>query len=143
MELGYDDSNAPTDQGGDIITEQADLIFGNGGDDTIDGEGGDDTIYGDSGSTGGPSREIFQWEDAPNFGDETAAADFTQNTGSVNITFDIVSASAGVDNQYDNGPIILQRSCEVEDDDTAETLAARVFEQECQALPEAIAKLLA
>ena len=43
-----------------------------------------------------------------------------------------------VDNEYDNGPIILQRSCLVKDDDTAETLAARVFEQECQALPNAI-----
>jgi phosphoribosylglycinamide formyltransferase-1 len=43
-----------------------------------------------------------------------------------------------VDNQYDNGPIILQRCCEVKDDDTAETLAARIFEQECQALPDAI-----
>lgn len=43
-----------------------------------------------------------------------------------------------VDNHYDNGPIILQRTCPVADDDTPETLAARVFEQECQALPEAI-----
>jgi phosphoribosylglycinamide formyltransferase-1 len=43
-----------------------------------------------------------------------------------------------VDNHYDNGPIILQRSCEVKPDDTADTLAARVFEQECSALPEAI-----
>lgn len=46
-----------------------------------------------------------------------------------------------VDNEYDNGPIILQRSCPVDENDTAETLAARVFEQECQALPEAIARL--
>ncbi len=46
-----------------------------------------------------------------------------------------------VDNEYDNGPIILQRSCVVKDDDTAETLAARVFEQECQALPDAIRML--
>ncbi len=43
-----------------------------------------------------------------------------------------------VDNQYDNGPVILQRSCPVKPEDTAATLAARVFEQECQALPEAI-----
>ena len=42
------------------------------------------------------------------------------------------------DNQYDHGPIILQRPVEVRDDDTAETLAARVFEQECAAYPEAI-----
>ena len=43
-----------------------------------------------------------------------------------------------VDNQYDNGPIILQSSCSVEDEDTPESLAARVFELECQALPEAL-----
>ena len=43
-----------------------------------------------------------------------------------------------VDNHYDNGPIILQRSCEVKDDDTADSLAARVFQEECEALPAAI-----
>ncbi len=42
------------------------------------------------------------------------------------------------DNQYDHGPIILQRTCPVLPDDTAETLAARVFEQECLAYPQAI-----
>ena len=41
-------------------------------------------------------------------------------------------------NEYDKGPIILQRCCQVEDDDTPETLAARVFEQECIAYPQAI-----
>lgn len=43
-----------------------------------------------------------------------------------------------VDNQYDHGPIILQRVVEVRDSDTAEDLQKRVFEQECQAYPEAI-----
>jgi phosphoribosylglycinamide formyltransferase-1 len=42
------------------------------------------------------------------------------------------------DNQYDHGPIILQRAVEVSEDDTAESLAARVFNQECEAYPEAI-----
>ena len=41
-------------------------------------------------------------------------------------------------NEYDKGPIIIQRSCAVKDDDTADTLAERVFEQECIAYPEAI-----
>lgn len=41
-------------------------------------------------------------------------------------------------NEYDKGPIILQRCCDVKDDDMPETLAARVFEQECIAYPEAI-----
>ncbi|MEX2560508.1 MAG: phosphoribosylglycinamide formyltransferase [Pirellulales bacterium] len=47
-----------------------------------------------------------------------------------------------VDNQYDHGPIILQRAVPVAGDDTAESLAARVFEAECQAYPEAL-RLLA
>jgi formyltetrahydrofolate-dependent phosphoribosylglycinamide formyltransferase len=41
-------------------------------------------------------------------------------------------------NEYDKGPIIVQRACPVRSDDTPETLAARVFEQECIAYPEAI-----
>ncbi|HEY2838202.1 MAG TPA: phosphoribosylglycinamide formyltransferase [Pirellulales bacterium] len=43
-----------------------------------------------------------------------------------------------VDNQYDHGPIILQRAVPVEANDTAATLAARVFEAECDAFPAAI-----
>ena len=43
-----------------------------------------------------------------------------------------------VDEVYDNGPILLQRWCAVEPGDTAEALAARVFEQELIALPEAL-----
>jgi phosphoribosylglycinamide formyltransferase-1 len=42
------------------------------------------------------------------------------------------------DNEYDHGPIVLQQVVEVRDDDTPESLAARVFEQECRAYPEAI-----
>jgi phosphoribosylglycinamide formyltransferase-1 len=42
------------------------------------------------------------------------------------------------DNEFDHGPIILQRAVPVLDNDTAETLARRVFEQECEAYPEAI-----
>lgn len=43
-----------------------------------------------------------------------------------------------VDNEYDNGPIILQRVVEVRDDDTPESLQQRIFEQECVAYPDAI-----
>jgi phosphoribosylglycinamide formyltransferase-1 len=42
------------------------------------------------------------------------------------------------DNEYDHGPIILQRAVDVLDDDTPQTLAARVFKQECETYPEAI-----
>jgi formyltetrahydrofolate-dependent phosphoribosylglycinamide formyltransferase len=43
-----------------------------------------------------------------------------------------------LDATYDTGPIILQRTCAVEENDTPEALAARVFEQEKLAYPEAI-----
>ncbi|WP_146455112.1 phosphoribosylglycinamide formyltransferase [Rubripirellula tenax] len=46
-----------------------------------------------------------------------------------------------VDNLYDNGPIILQKSCPVKPDDTPDSLAARVFDVECETLPAAIKKL--
>jgi folate-dependent phosphoribosylglycinamide formyltransferase PurN len=42
------------------------------------------------------------------------------------------------DNEYDHGPKILERRVPVLPTDTAESLAARVFEAECEAYPEAI-----
>jgi phosphoribosylglycinamide formyltransferase-1 len=42
------------------------------------------------------------------------------------------------DKQYDHGPILLQRVVEVRDEDTPDTLAARVQEAEREAYPEAI-----
>jgi formyltetrahydrofolate-dependent phosphoribosylglycinamide formyltransferase len=42
------------------------------------------------------------------------------------------------DNHYDHGPIIAQTCVAVQDDDTADSLAARVFAAECRAYPEAI-----
>jgi phosphoribosylglycinamide formyltransferase 1 len=43
-----------------------------------------------------------------------------------------------VDSTYDNGPIILQRACPVMENDTAESLGHRVFEEEKIAYPRAI-----
>jgi phosphoribosylglycinamide formyltransferase-1 len=42
------------------------------------------------------------------------------------------------DDQYDHGPIIVQKAVPVQDDDTVETLAARVFAAECEVYPQAI-----
>lgn len=42
------------------------------------------------------------------------------------------------DNIYDHGPIIVQRPVPVLEDDTPDSLAERIFEQECEAYPEAI-----
>ena len=43
-----------------------------------------------------------------------------------------------VDQEYDSGPIILQKAVEVYEEDTPNTLNDRVFAAECQAYPEAI-----
>lgn len=48
-----------------------------------------------------------------------------------------------VDETLDGGPIILQRAVPVLDGDTVESLSARILEQEHQAYPEAVAKILA
>lgn len=42
------------------------------------------------------------------------------------------------DDTYDTGPILVQRCVPVRDGDTPDTLAARVFQAECEAYPEAI-----
>lgn len=39
---------------------------------------------------------------------------------------------------YDEGPIILQRAVDIDYEDDVDTIAAKVFEIECQAFPEAI-----
>ena len=48
-----------------------------------------------------------------------------------------------VDNEYDAGPIIWQQPVPVFDDDTADTLAARVFEAEKEAYPHVLQLLAA
>lgn len=47
-----------------------------------------------------------------------------------------------VTNEYDAGPIIVQRVCKVLADDTADDVAAKVFVEECEAYPSAISMFL-
>lgn len=47
-----------------------------------------------------------------------------------------------VDEGLDSGPIVVQRAVPVADDDTGESLAARILEQEHRAYPEALRRLL-
>ena len=47
-----------------------------------------------------------------------------------------------VDEQLDHGPIVLQTAVEVREEDTVETLSARILEQEHRLYPEAIARVL-
>ena len=48
-----------------------------------------------------------------------------------------------VDGELDGGPIVLQRTVPVLDDDTAEALAGRILEEEHRAYPEAVALVFA
>lgn len=48
-----------------------------------------------------------------------------------------------VDDEFDHGPIIAQRTCEVKQNDTPDSLQRRVFEQECILLPEVLRGLAA
>ena len=47
------------------------------------------------------------------------------------------------DDTYDTGPVLVQRCVPVKEGDTPDVLAARVFEAECEAYPEAIELLAA
>ncbi|MGQ0614628.1 MAG: phosphoribosylglycinamide formyltransferase [Planctomycetaceae bacterium] len=48
-----------------------------------------------------------------------------------------------VEEEYDRGPIVVQTQVGVQEGDTPETLAARVFQAECEAYPEAIRRYAA
>lgn len=41
-------------------------------------------------------------------------------------------------NEYDQGPIIVQKGCSINDQDDADAVAKKVFQEECKAYPEAI-----
>jgi Ca2+-binding RTX toxin-like protein len=75
--------------------EGNDVIYGGSGSDNVAGNAGDDVIYGGlaPGSGGGTEREVLEWNDAPGFSDEGTATGFTQNTGTTDVTFSIVSNS--------------------------------------------------
>ena len=47
------------------------------------------------------------------------------------------------DERYDTGPILAQAACEVRDDDSPASLAARVFALECDLYPRTLERLLA
>jgi len=47
-----------------------------------------------------------------------------------------------VDEHLDHGPIVSQRAVEVRDDDSVQTLSARILEQEHLIYPEAISIVL-
>lgn len=48
-----------------------------------------------------------------------------------------------VDEELDHGPIVMQKAVEVHEDDTVETLSARILEHEHRLYPEAVGRVLA
>jgi phosphoribosylglycinamide formyltransferase-1 len=42
---------------------------------------------------------------------------------------------------YDEGPIVVQKSVSLTDDDTPDDIATKVFAAECQAFPQAVNKV--
>jgi phosphoribosylglycinamide formyltransferase 1 len=70
----------------------------------------------------------------PGLGVQQQAVDFGVKFSGCTVHF--------VDEELDHGPIILQRVVEVIDDDTAETLSARILEQEHGAYIDAVKKIV-
>ena len=93
-----------SNDGNDVINagDGDDLVYGEGGSDTIDGGTGNDTIYGGGGEeTTTTERELFEWSEGPSFYDGNDTPDFTQNTGTANITFTTVSESYYAETEYE------------------------------------------
>src|SRR5271170_4174034 len=70
----------------------------------------------------------------PGLDAQTQALDFGAKVAGCTVHF--------VDEAVDHGVIVLQKTVPINDEDTAETLSARILEQEHLAYPEAIARVL-
>ena len=107
-----DDDIVAAGAGDDTVDagEGDDTVYGGSGDDTLSGGDGDDVLYGDSDYDGeSTGREVFQWSEAPDPNGPAPIEDgdslshgFTQNTGSVDVTFRVLNSDRGVSNTYDS-----------------------------------------
>ena len=115
-------------RGGDDRVEAGaddDVVYAGSGSDTVLGEGGDDTIYGDSNMDGSGSvemvRESFEWDKIADTNGGSGTVDagdplnggVTQNTGNVDVTFSVVSATSGVQTEFADN---LQKVHSITDD---------------------------
>lgn len=114
--VGSNDDIVDAGKGDDIVKagDGNDTVYGGGGSDYLEGGAGNDILYGDSvlgganqGDTVTAVRESFEWDKAPAQGSTQPVTDnadldhsFTQNTGSVNVTYTAVTQSSGVDTVY-------------------------------------------
>ena len=109
---GPDDDIVDAGAGNDKVIAGAgdDTVYAGSGNDYVEGGAGNDVIYGDSNLPGGTApRESFEWDKAPDpngpapidNGDDLSGG-FTQNTGSVNVTYSVLHESCGVDTEFTN-----------------------------------------
>ncbi|WP_300547037.1 Hint domain-containing protein [Roseovarius sp.] len=99
--------------GGDdtILSEDGnDTVYAGSGNDSVEGGAGNDVIYGDSNSPDSGGRESFEWDLAPDpdgpapieGGDAITA--FTQNTGTVDVTFFQLTATGPSTTEFASNP---------------------------------------
>jgi len=114
-EAGTDADVVDAGAGDDIVLSghDEDTVFGGSGDDSVDAAGGNDVIFGDSSlgladDTGPSLRESLNWSQAPDpngagrIDNGDAIHGFTQNTGSVDVTFSVLTPNATVLNQFED-----------------------------------------
>lgn len=114
-QIDGNDANLPGEEGdddiilalgGDDVVDAGmgdDEVYGGSGNDSIDGSDGDDLIYGGNGGAAVETvRESFEWDLAPDPNGSGAIDDhddlsggFTQNTGNANVTFSVLTPTAG------------------------------------------------
>lgn len=98
--------------GNDVVSagEGDDDIYAGSGDDVVSGGAGDDLICGDrtlandgTPVTSGGERESFNWSGA-GFANGETVTNFTQDTGSVNVSFTNISATPKTDTTFSTDP---------------------------------------
>ena len=113
---GEDDDLVNAGTGDDTVLagEGDDTVHGGGGADSLVGGIGNDALYGDTdvpGVGGGGTREVFQWDLAPDpdGGDPVDPSDdlsggFSQDTGSVTVDFSVSSSTGDTATQFSDVP---------------------------------------
>lgn len=106
---GQDDDIVDGFGGNDIIKSGAgdDEVYAGTGDDLVEGGTGDDVIFGDSNYTGEYAgvtvRESFEWsKSADATGNNASLHGFTQDTGSVNVSFEIHNQEGTEATEFEN-----------------------------------------
>ncbi|MEP4038891.1 Hint domain-containing protein [Pseudophaeobacter sp.] len=113
---GEDDDLVNAGTGDDTVLagEGDDTVHGGGGADSLEGGVGNDVLSGDTdvpGVGGGGTREVFQWDLAPDpdGGDPVDAGDdlsggFSQDTGSVTVDFSVTSSAGDTATEFSDVP---------------------------------------